>query len=52
MIWLVDYIDPHNETTDCIVVEADSHDNAYTLAVGELKSLKISKRYILKIEKF
>lgn len=52
MIWIVDYIDPHNETANCIVVEADSHDDAYDIAVGELKSLKISKRYILKIEKF
>ncbi|WP_458456484.1 hypothetical protein [Methanobrevibacter sp.] len=51
-IWLVDYIDPHNDSPDCLVVEAESYDSAFTIAVGELKILKIPKRYILKIEEF
>lgn len=52
MIWLVDYINPHNESSDCLVIEASSEDNAYEEAIRELKILKIPKRYILKIEEF
>jgi len=52
MIWLVDYINPHMETSDCLVIEADSQQEAFDLAVKELKSLEIPKRYILKIEEF
>lgn len=52
MIWLVDYINPHSESSDCLVVEADSLDDAKIMAVEELKILQIPKRYILKIEEF
>ena len=52
MIWLVDYINPHNETSDCVIVEAESYDDAYEKAIEELKILKIPKRYILKVENF
>ena len=51
-IWLVDYLDPHDDSSDCLVIEAGSYDDAYDLAVDELKFLKIPKRYILKIEEF
>ena len=52
MLWIVDYINPHNETSDCLVVEADDESDAYKKAVEELKILKIPKRYILKMEVF
>lgn len=52
MLWIVDYIDPNNETTDCLVIEAESRDSAYDKAVKELKILKIPKRYLLKMEEF
>ena len=52
MIWLVDYINPHEETSDCLVVEASNELEAHMMAVEELKILKIPKRYILKIEEF
>lgn len=52
MLWIVDYINPHTETSDCIVIEADDYDSAFESAVEELKILKIPKRYILKIENF
>ena len=52
MIWLVDYINPHNDSVDCLVIEADSRLIAHELAIKELKSLEIPKRYILKIEEF
>ena len=52
MLWIVDYIDPHKETSDCLVIEADSRDDAFEKAVDELKILKIPKRYILEMEEF
>ena len=52
MLWIVDYIDPNNETSDCLVIEADCRDHAYEKAIEELKILKIPKRYILKMEEF
>lgn len=52
MLWIVDYINPHMETPDCLVVESESIEEAHDKAVQELKSLKIPKRYILKIEEF
>lgn len=52
MLWIVDYIDPHDETSDCLVIDADSKDDAFEKAVDELKILKIPKRYILKMEEF
>ena len=52
MIWLVDYINPYSETSDCIVIEASSYDKAYEIAVEELKILKIPKRYILNVVEF
>ena len=51
-LWLVDYINPYNDSTDCIVIEAESYDTAYDNAIDELKILKIPKRYILKLEEF
>lgn len=52
MLWVVDYIDIHINSSNCLVVEADSHEEAYDKAVEELKSLKIPKRYIIKMEEF
>ena len=52
LLWIIDYINPKIESSDCIVIEADSYDEAYDGAVEELKNLKIPKRYILKIEMF
>lgn len=52
MIWLVDYINPHDESSDCLVLEAESRDDAMRSAIEELKILKIPKRYILKLEEF
>lgn len=51
-LWIVDYINPHIETTDCLIIEADSRLNAHEKAINELKILKIPQRYILKIEEF
>lgn len=52
MLWIIDYINPHNESSDCLVIMADSRDSAYDKAVEELKILKIPKRYIVKMEEF
>jgi hypothetical protein len=51
-LWLVDYINPHNDSSDCLVIEADCRDDAEDLATEELKILEIPKRYILNIEEF
>jgi len=51
-LWIVDYIDPHNSSSDCLVIEADSRDDACERAIEELKTLKIPKRYLLKMEEF
>lgn len=51
-LWIVDYINPHSESSDCLVIEAESRDSAYELAVEELKLLDIPKRYLLKMEEF
>ena len=52
MLWIVDYINPMCETSDCLVVDAESYDEAHAKAVEELKILKIPKRYLLKVEEF
>ena len=52
MIWLVDYIDPHTNSVECLVIDADSKDDAFDEAVRELKILHIPKRYLLKLEEF
>ena len=52
MIWLVDYFNPHSDSVDCLVIDADSIEEAKVKAIAELKSLQIPKRYILKIEEF
>lgn len=52
MLWIVDYINPHKETSDCVIVEADDYDSANEKAIEELKILKIPKRYIIKMEEF
>ena len=36
MLWIVDYIDPNNETSDCLVIEAD------VLFVGLLVAVAVS----------
>ena len=51
-LWIVDYVNPYTEISDCLVVEAESRDSAYAQAIEELKFLKIPKRYILKMEEF
>ncbi|MBP5421714.1 MAG: hypothetical protein J6Y78_04630 [Paludibacteraceae bacterium] len=51
-LWIVDYINPHTSSSDCLVIEAKSEEKAYEKAVGELKTLKIPKRYLLKLEEF
>lgn len=51
-LWIVDYINPHSESSDCLVIEAECRDSAYELAVEELKLLEIPKRYLLKMEEF
>ena len=51
-LWIVDYINPHKETTDCLIVEGNSRLIAHEKAVKELKILKIPQRYILKLEEF
>ena len=51
-LWIVDYINPHSESSDCLVIEAECRDSAYELAVEELKLLDIPKRYLLKMEEF
>lgn len=52
MLWIVDYINPHDASSDCFVVEADCRSLAEIKAFEELKLLKIPKRYLLKIEEF
>ena len=52
MIWLVDYLNPHSNTSDCLVIEAECRDSAYNQAVEELKILNIPKRNILNMEEF
>lgn len=52
MLWIVDYLNIHKQTSDCLIVEADSYDEAHELAIEELKILKIPKRYLLKMEEF
>lgn len=51
-LWIVDYINPHKELTDCLIIEAESYEDAYDMAISQLKSLKIPKRYLLKLEEF
>ena len=52
MLWIVDYVDIHQDSSDCLVIEADSYDDAKMKAIEELKNLKIPKRYLLKLEEF
>ena len=52
MLRIVDYVNIHEGSSDCLVIEAESRDSAYEKAVEELKILKIPKRYILKMEEF
>ena len=52
MLWVVDYTNPCNEHLDCVIVEAESYDEAYEKAVKELKILQIPKRYIIRLEEF
>lgn len=51
-LWIVDYFNPHNESSDCLIIEADCRESAYDKASEELKILKIPKRYIWKMEEF
>lgn len=52
MLWVIDYTNPCNENLDCVIVEAESYDDAYEKAVKELKILQIPKRYIIRLEEF
>ncbi len=52
MLWIVDYFNPHDESSDCLVIEAENWETAYDSAIEELKFLQIPKRYILKMEEF
>ena len=52
MLWIVDYINPHTSSSDCLVIEAESYDEAHDKTIEELKILKIPKRYIVKMEEF
>ena len=52
MLWIVDYINPHTSSSDCLVIEAESYDEAHDKTIEELKILKIPKRYIVKMEDF
>ena len=51
-LWIVDYVNPHDESSDCLVIEAECRDSAYEKAIEELKLLDIPKRYLLKMEEF
>lgn len=52
MLWICDYVNIHENSSDCLVIEADCRDHAYEKAIEELKNLKIPKRYLLKLEEF
>ena len=52
MLWICDYVNIHENSSDCLVIEADCRDHAYEKAIEELKTLKIPKRYLLKLEEF
>ena len=52
MLWVVDYTNPCAESLDCLIIEADSYDKAYEVAIEELKNLHIPKRYLIRIERF
>ena len=52
MLWICDYVNIHENSSDCLVVEADDYDSAHAKAIEELKTLKIPKRYLLKVEEF
>jgi len=49
-IYICDYIDPAVNQLDSLVVEAVDDDTAKELAIKELKTLGIPKRYLIKIE--
>lgn len=51
-LWILDYLNPYTGEVDCIVIEAESFDEAHDKSINELKSLEIPKRYILKLEEF
>ena len=51
-LWLVDYLNPHTEYADCLIIEANSKEEAEEFAINELKLLKIPKRYIVNMEEF
>lgn len=48
-IYVCDYQIPRSETTDCLIVEADSISDAEQKAIDELKALNIPKRYLINI---
>jgi hypothetical protein len=52
MLYIVDYLNPSIESSECLIIEADNKDKAYDKAIEELKLLEIPKRYILKLEEF
>lgn len=52
MLWVVDYTNSYTENLDCLIVEADSYDEAHDKAIQELKNLHIPKRYLIRLERF
>lgn len=52
MLWVVDYSNPYAEALDCLIVDAESYDEAYDKAIQELKNLHIPKRYLIRLERF
>lgn len=52
MLWVVDYSNPCAETLDCLIIDAESYDDAEKKAIQELKNLRIPKRYLIRLERF
>lgn len=49
-LFICDYFDYHANHLDSFVVEAESETQAEELAIEELKTFGIPKRYLIKIE--
>ena len=49
-VYGIDYLNPSTQQLDFIVVDAEDEEEAFSKACDELKTLKIPKRYIIKME--
>ena len=49
-IYVCDYLDPIGNEVECLIVEAESRDEAIKKAIQELKALDIPKRYLINLE--